>query len=242
MTLGHDAFLAASANDRRDAFIGAGRRLGAAEQNIEKDFWVCWTLDALFNGLPAGGPRMLFRGGTSLSKAFGLISRFSEDIDVTVYRDDLGEGAHVEDLEAMSGKKRKAKLEAIKAACQAHIGDTLKTQLAERLATVLAKAGISDGGAHVELDAADADGQSLLVWYPSVTAARDGYIRPAVKIEGGAKAALDPHHRIAVRPYVADDVDGIDLASLRILKPRFVHDLRKGAAPLAPEGLWLHSR
>jgi predicted nucleotidyltransferase component of viral defense system len=95
MTQGYDTFLAATANDRRDAFIAAGRRLGAAEQNIEKDFWVCWTLDALFNRLPAGGPRLLFKGGTSLSKAFGLISRFSEDIDVTVFRDDLGEGAAV---------------------------------------------------------------------------------------------------------------------------------------------------
>ena len=111
MTQGYDTFLAAAANDRRDAFIAAGRRLGAAEQNIEKDFWVCWTLDALFNRLPDGGPRLLFKGGTSLSKAFGLISRFSEDIDVTVFRDDLGEGASVELLETMSSKKRKEKLE-----------------------------------------------------------------------------------------------------------------------------------
>jgi predicted nucleotidyltransferase component of viral defense system len=44
--------------------------MGTAVQNVEKDFWVCWTLDALFNGLPAGGPRLLFKGGTSLSKAF----------------------------------------------------------------------------------------------------------------------------------------------------------------------------
>jgi hypothetical protein len=51
MSEGFDAFLAASADDRRDAFIAAGRRLGTAEQNVEKDFWVCWTLDALFNRL-----------------------------------------------------------------------------------------------------------------------------------------------------------------------------------------------
>ena len=54
--------LATSANDRRDLFIGAGNRLGTVQQNIEKDFWVCWTLDALFNGLQAGGPRLLFQG------------------------------------------------------------------------------------------------------------------------------------------------------------------------------------
>ena len=82
MSADFDGFLAASLNDRRDALIGTSQRLGTAAQNIEKDFWVCWTLDALFNNLQADGPRLLFKGGTSLSKAFGLISRFSEDIDI----------------------------------------------------------------------------------------------------------------------------------------------------------------
>jgi predicted nucleotidyltransferase component of viral defense system len=77
------AFLSAAAADRRDAFLGAGQRLGTPEQNIEKDFWVSWTLDTLFNDAAPGGPRLLFKGGTSLSKSFRLISRFSEDIDIT---------------------------------------------------------------------------------------------------------------------------------------------------------------
>ena len=45
-----------------------------------------------------------------------------------------------------------------------------------------------------------------------MTAATDGYVRPAVKIESGAKSALDPHHPVTVRPYVAAEVDGIDLS------------------------------
>ncbi len=45
-----------------------------------------------------------------LSKSFGLIDRFSEDIDITVFRDDLGEPASIDDLEALSGKKRRARL------------------------------------------------------------------------------------------------------------------------------------
>ena len=104
MSADFDGVLAASLNDRRDAFIGSSQRLGTAALNIEKDFWVCWTLDALFNHLPAGGPRLLFKDGTSLSKAFGLISRFSEDIDITLFREDIGETASVETLEAMSVK------------------------------------------------------------------------------------------------------------------------------------------
>lgn len=216
MTQGYDTFLAATANDRRDAFIAAGRRLGAAEQNVEKDFWVCWTLDALFNRLPAGGPRLLFKGGTSLSKAFGLISRFSEDIDVTVFRDDLGEAASVELLETMSGRQRREKLEAIRDACQAYIAGPLLTQLTGLLTTSLAKASVATAGARVELDADDDGRQTLLLWYPSVTAATDGYVRPAVKIESGAKSALDPHRPVTISPYVAAEVDGIDLSIANI--------------------------
>lgn len=103
--------ITAADTERRDLFFGAAARLGTAVQNVEKDFWVCWALDALFNGLPPDNPRLLFKGGTSLSKAFGLISRFSEDIDITVFRDDLGLGAAAAELDALSGKKRRARLE-----------------------------------------------------------------------------------------------------------------------------------
>ena len=118
MAEGYNVILAADDATRRDLFRAAAQRLGTSGQNIEKDFWVCWTLDALFNGLPAG-PRLLFKGGTSLSKGFGLIQRFSEDIDITVFRDDLGVPASVAQLNAMSRKKREAALGAIKAACEA---------------------------------------------------------------------------------------------------------------------------
>lgn len=73
---------------------------------------LCRTLNALYHECPAAAPRLLFKGGTSLSKAYGLIQRFSEDIDITVFRDDLDEPASVRELEALSNQKRRAKLEA----------------------------------------------------------------------------------------------------------------------------------
>ncbi len=88
MNSGLSEFLKATPQDRRDVFLSAAARLGTPEQNVEKDFWVTWTLDVLFNGLPDSHPRFLFKGGTSLSKAYGLISRFSEDIDITVFREE----------------------------------------------------------------------------------------------------------------------------------------------------------
>ncbi len=153
---------------------------------------------------------MLFKGGTSLSKAFGLISRFSEDIDITVFREDIGETASVESLEALSGKKRQAKLDAIKDACQAYIGGAFMEQLATYFRDTLERTQ-TDQPPKVELDLDDASRQSLLLWYPSVLAETDGYIRPAIKIESGAKSALDPNSSQAIRPYVADDVPALDL-------------------------------
>ncbi|MET4349617.1 nucleotidyl transferase AbiEii/AbiGii toxin family protein [Bradyrhizobium sp. RT9a] len=205
-------FLSATAEDRRDAFLGAARRLGTAEQNVEKDFWVCWTLDTLFNNAVADGPRLLFKGGTSLSKAFGLISRFSEDIDITIFRDDLGHGASVEELEALSGKKRRGGLDAIKAASQAYVNESMRAQMAVQLREVLQAAGLPPTAARIELDRDDQDQQSLLIWYPQVTSIADGYIRPAVKIESGAKSALDPNRLAVIRPYVSHDVTGMDLS------------------------------
>ena len=105
--------IASSDAERLDLFLSTAGRLGTAVENVEKDFWVCWTLDALFNGAKDPNPRLLFKGGTSLSKSFGLIDRFSEDIDITVFRDDLGQDATIEDLEALGTNRRRARLDAI---------------------------------------------------------------------------------------------------------------------------------
>ncbi len=210
------AIIAASDAERRDLFLGASTRLGTAVQNIEKDFWVCWTLDALFNGLEAGGPRLLFKGGTSLSKAFGLISRFSEDIDITLFRDDLGLHAEIADLNALSGKKRRARLEAIRHACQAYIAGPLSAQFTHLAASI-----IPANRFRLEPDLDDKDGQSLLFWYPTVTASAGDYIRSAVKIEAGAKSALEPHVAACVTPYVAQDLPdlGLSVANVITVKP-----------------------
>ena len=212
MNPGFLEFLSASPEDRRDVFLGTAGRLGTPEQNVEKDFWVTWTLDALFNGLPDGHPRLLFKGGTSLSKAYGLIFRFSEDFHITVFREDLGQAASIEELEALSGKKRHAKLDAIKSACREYIQETLLGQFGVVVRSALTATGIDVNEASVVIDPGDPDGQSLLFWYPSVTAARDDYVRPAVKIESGAKSALDPHQDLTIRPYVSDELPQISLS------------------------------
>lgn len=210
MPTGFTEILAADSTARRDLFLATAQRLGTSAQNIEKDFWVCWTLDALFNQ-HSGGPRLLFKGGTSLSKGFGLIERFSEDIDVTVFRQDIGEPAEVAELAALSGKKRQARLDAIRAACQHYINDALRPVIAKLLSDGLMAAGQDPASAKVEPDREDPDGQTLLLWYPETTDP-DAYIRSAVKIESGAKSALDPNQVHTIEPYLAAEVPDLDLA------------------------------
>jgi hypothetical protein len=77
MNDGYREVIAAGAEERRNLFLAAASRLGTPVQNVEKDFWVCWTLDVLFHGLGQDVPRLLFKGGTSLSKAFTHSSRVS---------------------------------------------------------------------------------------------------------------------------------------------------------------------
>ena len=204
--------LAASQADRRDLFLAAATRLGTPIQNIEKDFWVCFVLDVLFNDRADDEPRLLFKGGTSLSKSYGLISRFSEDIDITVFREDLAQTVSVDELEGLSGKKQRTCLDAIKLACQQYILGPLKSRVETRLREYLMQAGMDEKMLQVVIDAADPDRQTLLISYPSVSAASDDYIGSMVKIEGGAKSALDPHRLTSVRPYIADDTPQLDLA------------------------------
>lgn len=203
-----DEILSADGETRAGLFNAAAQRLGTTPQNAEKDFWVCWTLDALFNGI-SGGPRLLFKGGTSLSKGYGLIQRFSEDIDVTVFRDDLGEAYSIEDLAAMSRKKRETALDAIRKACEAYIGGPLQTGLSEIISETASRTGLPAEEFRVALDPNES--QTLLLRYPTATPTGD-YVEKFVRIESGAKSALDPNKIRTIRPYVEDDAADLDLA------------------------------
>jgi hypothetical protein len=208
--------IAANPRDRLGAFLTAANRLGTPVGNIEKDFWVCWTLDALYHRLPSDSPRLLFKGGTSLSKGYNLIQRFSEDIDITVYRNDLGQNISIEELKKLSAKQRHRSLDSIRDSCR----DYILGPLQQRVEALLKED--TKGAGRVEPDAADPTGQSLLIWYPEVEPRDDAYVQPAVRIESGAKSALDPADIISIAPYVAIDVPDFDLTvpSVTSIEPK----------------------
>jgi Nucleotidyl transferase AbiEii toxin, Type IV TA system len=79
-----DTFAKLAAADQKIYFDETASRRNSTSTAIEKDFWVCWCLKRLFELQDV--PELRFKGGTSLSKVFGLIQRFSEDIDISLSR------------------------------------------------------------------------------------------------------------------------------------------------------------
>src|SRR5712692_9827306 len=106
--------------DRADLFNQAGTQRGVVSAIIEKDFWVCWALKRLF-ALPGANPSLVFKGGTSLSKVYAVIQRFSEDIDLSFDRHDLGYKGDRDPQAAPSRKKAEQLLESLDADLQKHI-------------------------------------------------------------------------------------------------------------------------
>lgn len=195
-----DAYLHMSARDRRLACLTVAdtKRLQAA--SVDKDFWVCRTLREVFN-LPEIGNHLTFKGGTSLSKAWGLIERFSEDIDIVVDKDILGVTSDASPDQAPSNKQRRRRLDALMEACRAWVQGKLKPALDEAIAR---RIGTRDGW-RLDVDPDMTDGQCLLFQYPSAFAAAEaGYVRPVVKIELGARSDHWPANARSITPYAAE--------------------------------------
>ena len=123
-----------------------------------------------------------------------------------MFRDDLGHPALPAELAALSNKKRKAALDAIAEDCRVYITTDMLASVSELLLED------TKGVGRVEVDETDPSRQTLLVWYPRVDASDTGYVQAAIKIESGAKSALDPNKPCTITPYIADDVVTLDLA------------------------------
>lgn len=194
-----DAFLQLSPEERQLACQQVDAQMRLQAVSVEKDFWVCWTLREVFN-LPGIGEYITFKGGTSLSKAWGFIKRFSEDIDLVVDKGILGFGGDAAPENAPSKKKRRERLEALMDSCRAWVQGPLQTALNLRLKSVL-----GESGWLVEVDPDLADGQCLLFHYPSAfPPGVAGYVRPVVKIELGARSDDWPHEEKTIQPYLAE--------------------------------------
>jgi hypothetical protein len=195
-----DSVLQLTPKQRSELFIAAAQQSGIDVVVLEKDFWVCWTLKELFR-LPTIGEHLIFKGGTSLSKAFKIINRFSEDIDVSIDRGFLGFGGANEPEAGASNKEKQRRVEGLMAACQQKIADELMPALRDAIHGKIPRA---DKWSLLP-DESDPDKQTLQFAYPSsLPAGESDYVRRAVKIEMGARSDHWPCETKSVTPYVVE--------------------------------------
>ena len=192
--------------DRAALFGETGVGRGVANTIIEKDFWVCWTLKRLFD-LPEGAAASLvFKGGTSLSKAFGIIRRFSEDIDLSFDRADLGyTGDRDPEQEGLSRKKTGQLIDDLVADVEKHIAEKLLPALRAAIVQQLGEPKNGEWSLSIDAD----DPQTLNFHYPPALPPGEyqgmAYITPRVKLELGARGDPWPAEEKVIRPYAAED-------------------------------------
>ena len=210
-----DKFLLLKDEDKNAYFEVVSNELGITPQLVEKDFWVCWILKTLFS-LPASGSHLTFKGGTSLSKCYNVIKRFSEDVDVSIERTFLISQESIEPDKKQGTKENQRRLDRLKQACQEKIADVIIPELEKKVGFALSDLWKWE----IKLDSDDPDNQTILFTYPSVIEnGNGGYVQPVVKIELGARSDHWPVEVMFVKPYVsnASGKVAIEGAQVRVL-------------------------
>lgn len=188
-----------SPRDRSDLFRAAADAKGVSVQIIEKDFWVCWVLRHLYT-LDGMSAPLFFKGGTSLSKAFGIIDRMSEDIDLVIDREALGFTGDRDPMrEDLSRKARARLIKELKAEAARFVADTLHPLLDSRFAQILG----SGEGWSTSADVSNVDNTIIEFAYPTVED-KSRYLKDRVILELGARGDTWPAVKRTIRPYAAD--------------------------------------
>ena len=202
-----DAFLNLSAKDRRDALGVAADHSGRPAHLLEKDVWVVWALAALY-GSPLG-EHLVFKGGTSLSKAYRVIRRFSEDVDLTYDIRQIAPDLVGPDGEALPKTRSEEK----------RWSSEVRRRLPEWVAGT-AQPVIASALAAEELAAEiRVEGEKLFIDYEATTAG-SGYVAPVVMLEFGARSTGEP---ASLRDIVCDAADLIAEVEFPTARPRVMH-------------------
>lgn len=188
-------FLQLPDKDRKAILTAAAQKVGISAKALEKDVWVCWTLEKLI-AMP-DVPPLAFKGGTSLSKAFNAIARFSEDVDVTLDRQSLAP-----DLDPFVAAK-KSKTQARKTC------DKLDEILADYIVSTIKpyfdsclQNEIQDTSAETKIGGSP---DNLYIPYPTCVAGSSSYLQERVLLELGGKNKITPSKSIQLQPYIQSE-------------------------------------
>lgn len=171
-------FFDLGAADQSDALETAAQILGRPAFVLEKDIWVVWTLGQVFSA--SIGEHLTFKGGTSLSKVYRLIDRFSEDIDLTYDIRQMLPAAQTEIPPSKAQARRWSQ----------EVRNHLPTWIEQQVVPLLGDA-IASSGLPADLRQ---DGDKLYLHYPPRTPAST-YVQPRVLLEFGARSTGEPHGR-----------------------------------------------
>jgi hypothetical protein len=189
---------------QREILAGAESQLGINPFIIEKDLWICLVLQQLFTL----NINMAFKGGTSLSKAYHLIDRFSEDVDITI---DYHEFSPTTDLDETYSKTALKKLsDNLKIRLNEHVHDVIKPYLKEALQPYRI----------IRIDTKN-NGEKMYIHYPTLFKSPFAYMQNHVLIEFGARNSTDPKEVSLVTPILLNAVKDLELpvAKVKALSP-----------------------
>ncbi len=183
-----------SAQDRIDIIDYVSSKTGYRSQIVEKDWWVTAVLRAIFN-LPYAN-ELSFKGGTNLSKCWGLIRRMSEDVDIAINREFLGFGGSLSKNQ-ISDKLRRAACSFVRECMQFDVRSNLLKQ------------GVPDAIFNVHVDitpVSTTDPEIIYVEYKPLYSEVE-YIKPHVKIEISGRSMSEPVAKIKVKSFIGDNVE-----------------------------------
>ena len=191
---------------RRNIFAETAAAFGLLDAAVEKDWWVVHTLDLVFNTSIA--PHTVFKGGTSLSKAWGLIDRLSEDIDLALDRRFLG--FDLLDKEMTGSQVRKLREQSFQFISEQYFSEIRKKFSDEGFHNVTFKLG--------EIKSHDQDPLIIEIYYPTVTDPVP-YLKPRVLIEVGSRSMMEPFDQCSFTSMVGEHFTGRPFADELITIP-----------------------
>ncbi len=205
-----DAFLSLPAAERRDILETAADRLGRPAAILEKDVWICHVLHILFS-IPDGHP-MAFKGGTSLSKVYRIVDRFSEDVDITLdYR------AFADGFDPFAPGVSRSAIR--------RFSDRLKSRVEDHVRHVVGPAldaavGEIPASGRPAIRIGD-DGERVWLAYPSAVDNPHSYLATQVLLEFGGRNVVDPNERHCIAPEIAALTPDLDwrAAAVTVLSP-----------------------
>jgi len=195
-------WLAIADDTKRNAYIQIAEKSGMSAFAVEKDWWVVQTLSVIF-GMEVG-KQLIFKGGTSLSKAWKLIERFSEDIDLAIDRAFFG----------YDGELTKKELEKLRKAS----GNYVDTVFFNELKTTFAAKGFS--GLRIELvEEAESDkDRTINIFYPNVITS-PGYLLPKIQLEISCRSLREPFTMQPIASLVDEAYPDIEFAQKAVNVP-----------------------